>query len=58
MADYSELLRLLSIPRPNGSVAERATARVLHDWLTARGSTVRCSHFGSIHTSTKRWVSG
>jgi acetylornithine deacetylase/succinyl-diaminopimelate desuccinylase-like protein len=37
MADYSELLRLLSIPRPNGSVAERATAQALHDWLTARG---------------------
>jgi hypothetical protein len=37
MVDYTELMRFLSIPRPNGSAAERETARALCDWLGRRG---------------------
>ncbi|MFZ5908964.1 MAG: M28 family metallopeptidase [Chloroflexota bacterium] len=33
MLDYRELMGILSVPRPNGSAAERATARALKDWL-------------------------
>jgi Peptidase family M28 len=35
--DYTELMNILSIPRPNGSKAERATALALRDWLTRQG---------------------
>jgi hypothetical protein len=37
MVDYAELMRILSVPRPNGSTAERETARALCDWLARRG---------------------
>jgi hypothetical protein len=37
MVDYAELMRILSVPRPNGSAAERETARALCNWLTRRG---------------------
>jgi hypothetical protein len=37
MVDYTELMRILSVPRPNGSAAERETARALCDWLGGRG---------------------
>ena len=37
MIDYTELMRILSVPRPNGSAAERETARALCDWLGRRG---------------------
>lgn len=37
MVDYAELMKILSVPRPNGSAAERETARALCDWLTQRG---------------------
>jgi acetylornithine deacetylase/succinyl-diaminopimelate desuccinylase-like protein len=33
MVDYNELMAFLSVPRPNGSAAERETARSLQDWL-------------------------
>jgi len=37
MVDYHELMRSLSVPRPNGSAAERETERALRDWLTGHG---------------------
>lgn len=36
MIDYAELMRFLSVPRPNGSPAEWETAHALGDWLTRR----------------------
>ncbi len=45
MADYQELMTLLSIPRPNGSTAERQTARALGDWLERRGIGYRKQNF-------------
>jgi hypothetical protein len=35
--DYHELMALLSVPRPNGSVAERETAQALKEWLARQG---------------------
>jgi hypothetical protein len=37
MIDYYELMALLSIPRPNGSAAERETGRALKEWLARHG---------------------
>lgn len=37
MPDYDELMHILSTPRPNGSQAERETARALKDWLGRKG---------------------
>ncbi|MGE5224783.1 MAG: M28 family metallopeptidase [Omnitrophica WOR_2 bacterium] len=34
MTDYTELMGFLSVPRPNGSAAERKTLHALQDWLT------------------------
>ena len=34
MVDYQELMGILSIPRPNGSAAERETSRALQNWLS------------------------
>jgi hypothetical protein len=34
MIDYHELMTILSVPRPNGSAAERETGRALREWLT------------------------
>lgn len=36
MVDYTELMRILSVPRPSGSTAERRAARALCEWLTRR----------------------
>ena len=33
MVDHAELMRILSVPRPNGSAAERETAHALRAWL-------------------------
>jgi hypothetical protein len=43
--DYAELMRILSRPRPSGSVAERETIRALQTWLTARGLPCRIQPF-------------
>ncbi|MFZ5820599.1 MAG: M28 family metallopeptidase [Chloroflexota bacterium] len=43
MIDYRELMGILSVPRPNGSAAERATARALKEWLDRRGIPY-CAH--------------
>jgi hypothetical protein len=45
MIDYRELMTILSIPRPNGSVAERETGRALRDWLTRHGIPHRVQTF-------------
>lgn len=45
MIDYRELMGILSVPRPNGSAAERATARALKDWLDRRGISYRVQAF-------------
>ena len=37
MIDYAELMRFLSVPRPNGSPAERKTAHALGHWLARQG---------------------
>ncbi len=37
MIDYTELIRILSTPRPNGSQAERDTAQALKHWLEIHG---------------------
>lgn len=46
MIDYSELMRLLSRPRPNGSAAEQQTCQALQGWLQ--------SHHIPYHTHTFR----
>lgn len=43
--DYQELMALLSVPRPNGSAAERETGRALKDWLTRHGIAHRTQTF-------------
>jgi len=45
MIDYRELMGILSVPRPNGSAAERATARALKEWLDRRGIHYRAHTF-------------
>jgi len=45
MVDYHELMTLLSVPRPNGSVAERETARALKDWLNRHRIKFRSQNF-------------
>lgn len=45
MIDYHELMTILSVPRPNGSVAERKTGRALQDWLTSQGIPHRIQAF-------------
>jgi hypothetical protein len=45
MVDYQELMTLLSVPRPNGSTAERETARALKDWLNRHGIKYRTQTF-------------
>ena len=37
MVDYQALMRILSVPRPNGSAAEAETRRALQDWLGSEG---------------------
>ncbi|MEJ2558890.1 MAG: hypothetical protein P8186_22275 [Anaerolineae bacterium] len=45
MVDYPELMRLLSVPRPNGSAAERETARALRAWLDGHDVRYRIETF-------------
>ena len=45
MDDYPELMTYLSVPRPNGSSAERETAHALREWLTKRGIQHRVQEF-------------
>lgn len=45
MIDYRELMGILSVPRPNGSAAERETARALKKWLDQRGIPYRVQGF-------------
>ena len=45
MVDYTELMHILSIPRPSGSRAEQETARALCDWLTRRGIVYNVHNF-------------
>ena len=45
MVDYQELMTYLSVPRPNGSSAERETAHALREWLTKRGIQHRVQEF-------------
>ena len=45
MVDYQELMTLLSVPRPNGSAAERETRRALGEWLARHGIAYRLQTF-------------
>jgi len=45
MIDYHELMTILSVPRPNGSAAERETGRALNDWLTRHNIPHRVVEF-------------
>ncbi|MBN1146666.1 MAG: M28 family peptidase [Anaerolineales bacterium] len=45
MPDYSELMHILSKPRPNGSAAERSTRQALQAWLEARSIPHRLHSF-------------
>jgi len=43
--DYQELMAILSVPRPNGSAAERATAHALQAWLDRHEISYRTHTF-------------
>jgi len=45
MVDYQALMRILSVPRPNGSPAEAETRRALQDWLEQMGIPHRTHGF-------------
>lgn len=45
MTIYEELLDILTVPRPNGSQAERDTSRALQGWLEKRGIPFRVQAF-------------
>ena len=45
MIDYQELMSILSVPRPNGSAAERQTAHALEEWLTRQGISYQIHTF-------------
>jgi len=45
MIDFHELMTILSIPRPNGSVAEIMTENSLRDWLTRHSIPHRTQTF-------------
>jgi len=45
MINYHELMTILSVPRPNGSAAERETGRALQDWLTRHSIPHRVQTF-------------
>jgi hypothetical protein len=36
MTDFNKLMRMLSIPRPNGSAAEQKTSRAIQKWLKGK----------------------
>lgn len=61
MVDYEALMRLLSVPRPNGSPAERATLQALKDWLEARGiayQTHTFRQFPFFYQAVGAWLIG
>jgi len=43
--DYSQLMRILSQPRPSGSATEQETIQALQSWLTERGLPYRLQSF-------------
>ena len=45
MTDYTELMQILSVPRPNGSRAERQTCQALTSWLDRQGVPHRLQSF-------------
>jgi hypothetical protein len=45
MADFAELMRLFSVPRPSGSAAERHTRAALLAWLSTRGIAHQTQRF-------------
>jgi hypothetical protein len=45
MADYEQLMSILSVPRPNGSRAEQETRRRLQDWLAEHSIPYRLHNF-------------
>ena len=45
MTDYHELMSFLSVPRPNGSLAERETGRALKEWLIRQAIPYRVQTF-------------
>jgi hypothetical protein len=45
MADYEQLMSILSVPRPNGSRAEQETRRRLQDWLAEHSIPYRLYNF-------------
>jgi hypothetical protein len=45
MTDYHELMSILSVPRPNGSLAERETGRALKEWLIRQAIPYRVQTF-------------
>ena len=45
MTDYTDLMSILSVPRPNGSAAIEQTKRALLDWLEKRGIPYRLHSF-------------
>lgn len=45
MDDYTELMGILSVPRPNGSKAERETVLALREWLAGHKITHRTHRF-------------
>jgi hypothetical protein len=54
-------MRLLSVPRPNGSAAERAALRALKDWLDVRGiayQTHGFRHFPFFYQAVGAWLIG
>ncbi|GAB4211291.1 MAG: hypothetical protein OHK0022_45690 [Roseiflexaceae bacterium] len=59
--DYDELLDLLSVPRPNGSAAERATLAALKRWLEARGIAYQTHGFRQypyLYQAVGAWLIG
>jgi hypothetical protein len=45
MTDFKKLMGMLSIPRPNGSQAEKQTCRAIQGWLRERGIPYRTHTF-------------
>ncbi len=57
--DYLELMKILSIPRPNGSLAERETCRRLQAWLRQHGLSFRVHtfrHYPYFFESVGAWL--
>lgn len=45
MVDYDDLMEFLSVPRPNGSTAERETSQELQGWLRRQGIPFQLHRF-------------